>query len=260
MRKASESALASRRYSHVAEEMLGHLRQSTDVTKHPLYTTRNVKRRLYIVITSNRGLSGAYNKNVLQAFTKELKNDAQNHIESSALLIGKQAGRFASRLHDLTVLGLYDTLPEKPTVADLSSLLTTALQHFAPEKENPTIDEVKLLYTTYVSHLDHTVTSEIILPAGFDMGSEKPREYVLFEPSTDAVLGVVTRRLLEVQLLQAYLESQASEQSSRMLAMKTASDNAKDLIDDLMLATNTLRQATITQELAEITGGAGALL
>ena len=261
MRRASDATLASRYYSEVAQEVLGHLRNGTDVNKHPLYTTRPVKSRLHIVITSNRGLSGAYNKNVLQLFADQLKLDSQQNIRSSAILIGKQAGRFASRLHDLNIVGLYDSLPEKPTISDLSSLMSTAIGLFTAEgKQSPDVDEVQIIFTKYVSHLVHTVAKEVMLPAGLDEEKQEPTKYVLFEPSAHDVLGVVTERLLEVELLQAYLESQASEQSSRMLAMKTASDNAKDLIDDLQLATNTLRQATITQELAEITGGAGALL
>lgn len=261
MRRASDATLASRYYSEVAEQILDHLRLSADTKQHPLYATRVVKSRLYIVISSNRGLSGAYNKNVLQAFASQLKSDNASGIESSAILIGKQAGRFASRLRGLKVIGLYDQIPEKPTTVDISPLLSTAMLLFAPlDKELPEVDEVSVIYTKYVSNLVHSVDTLKLLPAGIEnKEGEVLNQDSIFEPSPEEVLEIATRRFIEIQLLQAYLESQASEQSARMLAMKTASDNAKDLIDDLTLATNTLRQSIITQELAEITGGAGAM-
>lgn len=260
MRKASEATLASRYYAEVAQNILQHLKDSQNTRFHRLYRRDTIKARLHIVITSNRGLSGAYNKNVLQQFATHLKEDAEALVKSKAILIGRQAGRFASHIQGLEVLGLYDALPERAIVADMSPILATCVQQFSALE----VDEVRVVYTRYVSNLVHAVDKAVLLPAGTAFESDDRASVqngeITFEPDSNTVLDVATSRFLEVQLLQAYLESQASEQSARMLAMKTASDNAKDLIDDLVLVSNTVRQAAITQELAEITGGVGALV
>ena len=124
----------------------------------------------------------------------------------------------------------------------------------------PSVDAVDIIYTDFKSSIAQVVAESRLLPAAFtDVEISVDIESAIFEPSAKEVLDVVTERLIEIQFLQFYLESQASEQSSRMLAMKTASDNAGEIIEDLTLAANTARQAAITQELAEITGGAEAM-
>lgn len=281
MRRAQETTLASRDYTRMAGQILTRLRELTDVSKHPLFAQREQKSRILVVITSDRGLAGAYNSSVLRQLTKELKTDKENGTKTSLILIGKQAAKFAARIEGLHILGSYDHMPEKPVVADLASVLDTVKTKFVGEvqessneedKDNdeeqqeskktlpPETDAVDVLYTDYKSSVVQEVTIQRLLPAAFteshvsaDLGA------ALFEPSPKAVLDQVVERLVDVQLWQAYLESQASEQSSRMMAMKTASDNAGDLIDDLTLAANSARQAAITQELAEITGGAEAM-
>ena len=259
MRRSAEATLASRYYAEVALQILTDLSHIIDVRAHPLYAVRSVKTRLYIVITSNRGLAGSYNKNVLQLFASHLKEDEKSGVKSKAILIGRQAGHFGTTVRGLEVVGLYEQLPEKPTTAELSPITTTAKQLFTGR--TPAVDAVELVYTRYGSSVLQTASRQPLLPAGFVDGpdSTTPKDS-LFEPSKSEVLGVVTERLIDIQLLQAYLESQASEQSARMVAMKTASDNARDLIDDLTLTSNTLRQATITGELAEITAGAEVIL
>lgn len=280
MRRAQESALASREYARTALQILTRLREMTDVSKHPLYDIRPVKNRLYIVITSDRGLAGAYNSNVLRAFATRLKADKEAGINDYVITIGKQAGRFAAKVQMATILGAYDRMPERPTLNDLTPILQTAKQSFLAEKpakkqyglyasneedadttaKEPLVDEVEVIYTDYKSSIVQTVTEAKLLPAAFsDVHVSADLGKALFEPSPEKVLKVVTERLIEVQMLQMYLESQASEQSARMMAMKTASDNAGEIVEDLTLAANTARQSAITQELAEITGGAEAI-
>ncbi len=280
MRRAQESALASREYARTALQKLTRLREMTDVSKHPLYDIRPVTSRLYVVITSDRGLAGAYNSNVLRAFATRLKADKQAGVSAYVITVGKQAGRFAAKIGEVEILAAYDHMPEKPKLHDLTPLLKTAKACFlshdpskkpklnedgeidttTEEEAMPEVDEVEVIYTDYKSSIVQEVTHAKLLPAAFtdveitaDLGS------ALFEPSADKVLKVVTERLIEVQMLQMYLESQASEQSARMMAMKTASDNAGEIVEDLTLAANTARQSAITQELAEITGGAEAM-
>lgn len=267
MRRAQETTLASREYTRTAQQILTRLRELTDVSKHPLFTTRDVQSRILVVITSDRGLAGAYNSNVLRQLTKELQMDRENGIRTQLIVIGKQAARFVGKIDDVDVIGSYDSMPERPTVTDLQPLLDTVKDYFTEKQEDKKAktmsyrtDAVDLLYTDFRSSVLQEVTLSRLLPAAYhkervsqDLGD------ALFEPSPKEVLNTMADRLVDVQLWQAYLESQASEQSARMMAMKTASDNAGDLIDDLTLAMNTARQAAITQELAEITGGAEAI-
>jgi F-type H+-transporting ATPase subunit gamma len=170
-------------------------------------------------------------------------------------------------------------MSERPSVSDLQPILDTVKRSFAGKKRQdisneefeqnpevaiaamtPTIDAVDMLFTDFKSSVVQLVSLQRLLPAAFteDWGSDQ-LGVAIFEPSPQDVLDSVADRFVDIQLWQAYLESQASEQSARMMAMKTASDNAGELIDDLTLAMNTARQASITQELAEITGGAEAI-
>lgn len=281
MRRAQETTLASRDYTLTARQILTRLRELTDVTKHPLFKQRPLKNRILIVITSDRGLAGAYNSNVLRRLTTELKADKENGIVTSLILVGRQASRFVARIEGVSVIGSYDHMPEKPVIADLQSILDTVKQQFAgqsaptdaEERENfevsgaqntesvsALVDAVDILYTDFRSSVLQEVAMTRLLPAAFvEAKGSSALGDAIFEPSPKAVLDQVADRLVDVQLWQAYLESQASEQSARMMAMKTASDNAGELIGDLTLAMNTARQAAITQELAEITGGAEAI-
>lgn len=276
MRRAQEATLASREYVKTSRDILGRLRQLTDVSNHPLFKVRNVKSRILIVITSDRGLAGAYNANVLRRLAKELQADRDNTVETKLILIGKQASRFAAKIEEVNVIGSYESMPENPSVTDLSAILSTVKEAFIGKIEKtideesgeikkqvilPTTDAVDVLFTDYKSSIVQEVTLQRMLPAAYDSSNDGSTKLVdaIFEPSPNQVLNAVADRLVDVQLWQAYLESQASEQSSRMMAMKTASDNAGELIDDLTLAMNTARQAAITQELAEITGGAEAI-
>lgn len=275
MRRAQETTVASRDYVNTARQILTRLRQLTDVSKHPLFITREVKSRILVVITSDRGLAGAYNSNVLRQLTKELQSDRENNIETKLIIIGKQAAKFVAKIDDINVVASYDSMPEKPTIADLSPILSTVKKMFVGSEEfvssnddskpkkvkvEPSIDAVDVLFTDYKSSVVQEVTLNRLLPAAFDgLRISEDLGDAIFEPSPEIVLNNIADKLVDVQLWQDYLESQASEQSSRMMAMKTASDNAGDLIDDLTLAANSARQSAITQELAEITGGAEAM-
>ena len=313
MRRAQETTLASRDYSLTARKILTRLREITDVSKHPLFAVSPLKKRILIVITSDRGLAGAYNGNVLRRLTKELTADQKAGVETQLIVIGKQAARFAAKLEGVSVMGSYDNMPEKPAIADLEPILQSLKSGFVgadgltyasryqvwlrtlkrlvqarqaaeaeeqgamskeqgglqdensslkPQDSRPekAVDAVDILYTDFKSSVVQEVALQRLLPAAFTEAKvSADLEAAIFEPSPEEVLNKVAESLVDVQLWQAYLESQASEQSARMMAMKTASDNAGDLIDDLTLEMNTARQAAITQELAEIVGGAEAI-
>ncbi len=256
MRRAQVHALRSRDFRNLARQILMRLSEVVNVRKHPLYKQRPVTRRLHILITSDRGLAGAYNSNLLRQFTAELKKDEATGVKSSVILIGKQGSRIVSRLKDVEVLGAYTNFPDQPSASDIRPILETIIQQF----KGKLTDKVDVTYTDYISSINQVVKTEQLLPAVFHEVEIDPElDLAIIEPSPEVLLEQVTERLIEVQLNQAFSESQASEQSSRMIAMKNATDNATGLVDDLTLAFNTARQAAITQELAEITGGAEAI-
>lgn len=257
MRRAQERALKSRDYAVMASQILTRLRELTDVSIHPLFAKREtVSKKLYLVIAGDRGLAGAYNSNVLKRLAKELQNDAVKNLQSQLLIVGKQTAQFVSRLEGVEVIAAYTDFAEQPTANDLRPILNTLLELYEDKK----IDAVDVVYTKYKSSVSQIVTVERLLPVAFTEEEVTPDlGLATFEPTPKKVLDGITDRLVEAQLAQIFYEAEASEHSMRMMAMKNATDNANDLVDDLTLAFNTLRQASITQELAEITGGAEAI-
>lgn len=256
MRRAQEAASQTSYFSQSARELLTRLRQLINVEQYDLFKARPVKARLIIVITSDRGLAGAYDSNVLRTYINELKRDDSAHVKNYTIAIGRKGSSLATRLHDVEVVGVYHGFPANPEANELRPIMSAALQMYIDAK----IDAVDVIYTAFKSTVSQQVQIMHLLPAGFEE-TEVTEQIRLagFEPSEEAVLENATKRLIEVQLLQALLESFASEYSMRMLAMKNATDNANELVDDLTLAFNNARQAAITQELAEITGGAEAM-
>lgn len=259
MRKAQEATLKSRAFRNSARAILHRLTQLSQARSYPYFAKRKVNTRLYIVFTSDRGLAGAYNSNVLKLFTQKLQNDKEAGVHTKAIVIGRKGSNFASRIEGLELVGVYDKWPDAPSASDIQPIIHGAINSFLQK----TADEVVLLYTEYISSINQVAKTEILLPAKLEkLADDEANEDVNnseFEPSVDSVMNLVVPRLIESQLYQAVLEAVASEHSMRMMAMKSATDNANDLTDDLTLAYNSARQASITQELAEITGGAAAI-
>lgn len=256
MRRAQEQALKSREYSKMARQILTRLRELTDVSKHPLYVVRPIKKKLYVVVTSDRGLAGAYNSNVLRTLTSTLQHDAAEGVSAELLVVGKQAAQFAAKLKDTHVIAAYTDFPEQPAANDIRPILNTLIETYTSKQ----YDAVDAVFTDFKSSITQEVTTQRIFPVAFESVHVEPDiEQAIFEPSPAKVLNNITERLVEARLSQVFYEAQASEHSMRMMAMKNATDNANDLVDDLTLEFNTARQASITQELAEITGGAEAI-
>ncbi len=257
MRKATEAAHRGRSYREAAHSMLSRLTAVTEISEHPLYKARPIKKRLYVLITSDRGLAGAYNANIIKLFTQAISSDRKKSIKSQVIIIGKRGAQFLRRIEGIDIVGVYSDFGDKPSANDIRPILDTIIEQY----QNEETDEVRLLYTEHKSNIVQIAQSLAILPASYDEeeSDEQSLSDVTFEPSVTEVLENVTERLLEVQIWQALLESIASEQSMRMLSMKNATDNATEIIDDLTLEFNTARQAKITQELAEITSGAEAM-
>jgi len=260
LRKAQEAAIAPREYARHAREILTHLRalkdESSDGAGAALFAEPTVQKRLLIVIASNRGLAGAYNSNVIRQMIQELKTDKTAGVQTELITIGRKAAAAASRISGTDVRATFEDLPDQPSATDLRPILGGAVDTFMDSD----IQAVDIIYTEFVSSLRQEVRVQRLLPAGFEE-TEVPASIAAakIEPSVDELLEVATVRLLEAQLLQVLLEASASEHSMRMLAMKSATDNASDIVEDLTLAYNSARQAAITQELAEISGGAEAM-
>lgn len=260
LRRAQEATLTSRTYAQSARELLIQLRSRSNEAAHPLFVTREVKRRLVILFSSDRGLAGAYNSNLFKAVVMLL----QQHPDQTTqmIVVGNKGAQFVSRLKgQVDIVGAYTNWPAKPSVTDIMPIAKTVTENFI----NGSVDEVMVLYTDFVSVTAQVVTPRRLLPinpadilSAANGGNPEFGE-VLFEPSPAAVLEYVVPRVIEVLIYQAALEAAASEQAMRMVAMKSASDNAKDIIGDLTLTYNGARQAAITQELAEITSGAEAM-
>lgn len=256
MRRAQEKAFKSRVYRDVAYELLSRLNTVREISGEPLFKQRKVQTRLYIIVTSNSGLAGAYNANVLKHLFKNIKDDQDAGIKSRAIAIGNKGAQFVRRLNEVELVAVYAALGDSPTANDLRPVLNTIIEQYKDES----VDNVQIIFTNFKSNLIQEPQTIQLLPATTpDIDEEVGAIAINFEPDVETVIEQVATRLIEAQVWQAVLESLASEHSMRMLAMKNATDNAKDLIDDYTLELNTARQASITQELAEITGGAEAL-
>lgn len=256
MRKAQDATKMSAPYTEAARELLAKLSSHASVKRHPLFEQRPVKTRLLIVIASDSGLAGAFNSNLNRLYAAELMKDDESGVKNTTITVGRKAAQFVAHLKDTEVLGSYQGLPDRPDGNELRAILDTTKTLFTEEK----VDAVDVIYTQYVNAMKQEATITRVLPAGAGVTDipSGPQD-VTYEPSTGEVLDGVAYRLVGAQLYQALLDSRASEYSMRMIAMKNATDNAGELIDDLTLEMNKARQAAITQEISEISGGVEAL-
>ena len=256
MRRAQDATKASTPYTHAANELLTYLATQGEVDEHKWFVQRPVKARLIIVIASDKGLAGAYNTNVLKQYIAALTEDDKAGVTNETIAVGRKASQFVTRLRDTVVIGTYEDLPDHPEGSQFHAILNTAKDVY----EQGRADAVDVIYTRFVSSITQEANVLRLFPAGFTETevSDTVRQ-ALFEPSMHGVLDDIAYRLIGSRLFQALLDARASEHSMRMLAMKNATDNASDLVDDLTLEMNKARQGAITQELAEISGGAEAM-
>ena len=255
LRKAQERSLQTRRFTETALAVMAALSKTTDVRQSPLFEERAIKRRLIIVITSDRGLAGAYNANALKLLTKQLREDDTAKIDTVVMTVGRKASQFVAKLSDVEATGAYQ-IDEQVTVDAIRPILNNIVGMFRRKE----IDAVEVITTRFVNSFTQTAEMLRLLPAGAEEieGVESPVD-TLFEPSPEEVLDYVAVRLVEAHLYQALLDARASEHAMRRVAMKNASDNAGEIVDALTLEMNKVRQAAITQELAEISAGVEAM-
>ena len=256
MRRAQDATKASSSYTHEARELLTYLAGQGVTADHRWFVKRPVKTRLLIVVASDKGLAGAYNTNLLKEYLAALREDEANGVQNETIAVGRKAAQFVTRLKDTTVLGSYEDLPDYPEGIQFQAILNTAKEAYEEQR----VDAVDVIFTRFVSSITQTAETVRLFPAGFV--KTDVREWVknaAYEPSLEQVLDIAAYRLISAQLYQALLDARASEHSMRMIAMKNATDNASDLVDDLTLAMNKARQGAITQELSEISAGVEAM-
>jgi F-type H+-transporting ATPase subunit gamma len=222
-----------------------------------LFQKREIKKRILIVITSDRGLAGAYNANVLKLMTRMVREDDDAGVSTAVVTIGRKASQFVAKLENVEEDGAYQ-IEENVTVESLRPILNSIVGMFRRGE----VDAVDVIATRFVNSFTQTAEAVRLLPAGIEPGTDDDSamtQDIVFEPSAQEVLDYVAVRLVEAKLYQAALDAKASEHAMRRVAMKNASDNAGEIVDDLTLEMNKVRQAAITQELAEISSGAEAM-
>ncbi|MFB6498858.1 ATP synthase F1 subunit gamma [Bacillus haynesii] len=220
---------------------------------HPMMSSRPVKRTGYLVITSDRGLAGAFNANVLRKAYQKIQERHQSTDEYAVIAIGKMGREFFKK-RGIPVISEMTGIRDEVSFPEIKDLANSTIQMFIDE----TFDELYLFYNHFVSAISQEVTEKKLLPLS-DIAPNKKRTSYEFEPDEEEILEVLLPQYAESLIFGAILDSKASEHAARMTAMKNATDNAKELIADLELSYNRARQAAITQEITEIVGGAAAL-
>ncbi|MEN9582227.1 MAG: F-type H+-transporting ATPase subunit gamma [Candidatus Parcubacteria bacterium] len=257
MKKAVNQTLSSRHYAKYSQEVLARVADSIKNSSHPFLTDRGHKKILVIVITSNKGLCGAYNAQVFRQVLDLLKTKSDR--DYSFIAVGKKGEAWLRRL-GVNIVATFPDISDAPNLRETQPVAEIAISEY----EKGTYDRVKVIFTNYVSALSQTAQVLQILPISkrdIERAVNKAKEesvhtteYVL-EPNNESLVINLIEELSRMHIYQMLLESMASEQSSRMVAMKNASDAAGEIIDELTLVFNKARQSSITQEISEISAG-----
>jgi F-type H+-transporting ATPase subunit gamma len=253
MRRAQENMEKARPYSSRLSELLDELIPNIDRSAMPELLVRDIKKTLFVVVTADRGMAGAFNTNVLKEAHKSIDAIGKENVD--IICIGKKAfGYFKHRSYPIALQ--YVDFWNDLTYNDAISLGADIISRYVNEE----VDQVNVIYNKFINVARQEIKNEIFLP--IDNKIEKKKIYKtekIFEPSKQAVVKSIIPRYLNTQIWQYLLESNASEQAARMLAMENATSNAQDLIKDLKLQFNKARQSAITTEMLEIVSGAEAL-
>ena len=254
LRRAQESTLAARPYRHTLDEVIADLAAVLSGGDHPLLAERDLAgehNRLIVIITSDRGLAGALNTNTIRFIAREI---TEHPGDLKVATVGRK-GRDAMRRARVPIAAHFEGFGDRPTFAEVLPLARLVTDDFVAG----TYDHVDVVYSRFVSTLVQRPVMEQLLPVvPSDDTVGIPGHQFLFEPSPAVFLRSLLPRYVATRLFQAVLESKASEESSRMVAMKNATENAQELIEDLTLSYNKVRQANITREMVEIASGAQA--
>ena len=257
IRKAQQQMKASRPYAERIRRVISHLAHANPDYKHPFLTEREVSRVGYIIISTDRGLCGGLNANLFKTVVGELQSCQKENVEVDLALVGAKAVAFFRRMGG-NVVGTATHLGDKPSINDLVGSIKIMLDAYTDGK----IDRLYLVSNEFVSAMSQTPTVNQLLPAsGIGEGEEDLQEHwdYIYEPAASELLEDVLMRYIESQVYRGAVENFACEMAAKMVAMKSATDNAGEMIDKLQLDYNKARQAAITQEISEIVGGAAAV-
>jgi F-type H+-transporting ATPase subunit gamma len=250
MRKTQERMRASRPYAEKIRKVVEHIAYAHSEYKHPFMSHREIKRIGLIVVTTDRGLCGGLNSNLLRETVRTIRN-------WNIAIIGRKGQAFFKRVGS-NVVGSKDHLGDRPSISDLIGIVKIMIDAFY----SGTIDALHIVHNEFVNTMTQKPLVKQLLPlpkSGEDKNTMGHHWDYIYEPDAKELLDNLLERYIELQVYQGVVENIACEQAAKMVAMKSATDNAGDIIKEFQLAYNKARQAAITQELAEIVGGADAL-
>ncbi len=256
LRKSQTRMLEMRPYADKMNAVLRSLARGAESAAHPLLAFRPRKTIEVLVITSDRGLCGAFNSNILKTAQKVVAGLRKDNFEVVYSVIGKKAADFCKR-RNIPVRGAWVGISGRVTYAHAQEVANDIIENYIGE----TVDEVVLIYNEFRSVISQQVSVKRLLPLVSPEAGEdtEPAMDFLYEPSQEEIFNVLLPKNVEIQLFRALLESQASEEAARMTAMGNATKNADDMVGNLTLQYNKARQASITKELMDIVGGVEAL-
>jgi F-type H+-transporting ATPase subunit gamma len=255
MRKAQERMRATRPYAEKMRQVIGHIAKSNKDYRHPFMIEREVKRVGYIVISSDRGLCGGLNSNAFKLLVREMRDWKDKGVAIDLCAIGQKGASFF-RSYGGNVVAALTHIGDDPSAEVLIGNVKVMLDAFSDGK----IDRLYLVSNEFVNTMTQMPKAEQLLPLPEGMEEDIGTQWdYIYEPDPKPILEALMVRYIESQVYQGVVENAASEQAARMVAMKAATDNAGNLIDDLQLVYNKARQAAITQEISEIVGGAAAV-
>ena len=256
LRRAEKNTKQFEPYMEKMQDAITAIAGASKNSSHPMLRPRHIQRSGYLVITSDKGLAGAYSSNVLKRLVNDIKEKHTNSDEYSIIVLGQSGVDFLKNRGYEVESSLVD-VPDQPSFKSIQAIAKHAIDLFSEEH----IDELKIYYSHYVSVLENKPSVKQVLPLSQEDSSQGQGQMSSyeFEPDKDSILRVIFPQYVESLIYGTILDAKASEHAARMTAMKNASDNATELIDDLSLQYNRARQAEITQQITEIVGGSAAL-
>jgi F-type H+-transporting ATPase subunit gamma len=256
IRKSQELMRTSRPYARMIRRVMGHLGQANPEYRHPFTVKRAEVRKVgYIIVSTDRGLCGGLNTNLFKQVIGSISQWKGKGAEISLVTLGKKASSFFRNVR-VEIAAHASNLGEKPQIEDLIGSIKVMLDAY----REGSVDRVYLVYNDFINTMAQLPALDQLLPLPESDDEDVPDIWdYIYEPDAESLLDTVLVRYIESQVYQAVLENLASEHAARMIAMKNATDNAGELIDELKLVYNKARQAAITQEISEIVGGAAAV-
>ncbi len=256
MRKTQDRMAASRPYAETIRKVIGHLALGNLEYKHPYLDERDVKRVGYLVVSTDRGLCGGLNINLFKKLLAEMKGWAEKGVEVDLALVGSKGASFFGSVGG-NIVAQVTGMGDNPSLSDLIGPVKVMLQAY----DEGRLDKLCIVSNKFVNTMSQEprIVQLLPLPPAEEGELAKKSWDYLYEPDPKALLDTLLRRYVESQVYQGVVENLASEQAARMVAMKAATDNGGSLIKELQLVYNKARQASITQELTEIVGGASAV-